>query len=148
MAILPIRRPSADVPGAFDEMERMLDWWFGGPRHRRVRQGLWHPTIDIYDRADDVVAELEVPGLEAKDVDVSVEDDHLIVEGKRERNGQYADEEQYYTERAYGRFHRIVHLPTSVDPDKVVADLDGGILTVTLPKKDRAKAKKVELKKK
>jgi HSP20 family protein len=126
-------------------MERMLDWWFGGPRHRKVTQGLWHPTIDIYDRADDIVAELELPGLDAKNVDVSVEDDHLIVEGRRQRNGQYADEEQYYTERAYGGFHRIVHLPTSVDPDKVIADLKDGILTVTLPKKERAKAKKVKL---
>jgi len=146
MAIPATRRPSVDMPGAFDDMERMLDWWFGGPRPRTARQGMWHPAIDIYDRADDIVAELELPGLEAKDVDVSVEDDHLIVEGTRERNGHYADEEQYYTERMYGRFHRIVHLPASVDPDKVVADLKGGMLTVTLPKRERAKAKKVELK--
>ncbi len=145
MALLPIRRVSADMSSMLDEMNRMMDAWFGQPSRATVREGLWHPTIDVYNRADDVVVELELPGIKVKDVNIFVEEDHLMVEGTRSRSGAYKKEDQYYLERAFGGFHRVIHLPVSVDPDNAKATYSEGVLGITLPKTTRAKGKKIEV---
>lgn len=145
MSLLPIKRRTGDIWNIADEMDRILDTWYRLPSTSIVREGLWHPTMDIYNRNGEIVVELELAGLKEKDVDVSVEEDHLIVEGTRSRSTEYKEGESYYSERAYGTFHRVVHLPVSVDTDKAKASFKDGLLVVTLPKKERERGKKIKL---
>jgi len=101
--------------------------------------------MDIYNRNEEIVVELELPGLKESDLDVSIEEDHLIVEGSRSRSTEYKEEESYFSERSYGGFHRIVHLPASVDADSAQARFSEGVLTITLPKKVREGGKRIEV---
>jgi HSP20 family protein len=126
-------------------MERFWDPWSRWPSYSIVREGLWHPTMDVYDRPDDLVVELELPGTSEEDVEISVEDGHLVVEGSRSAGPDRNEDERSFSERAFGAFHRIVHLPTDVDESAAKGAFENGILTVTLPKKKRAQAKKVKI---
>jgi HSP20 family protein len=108
-------------------------------------EGLWHPTMDIYNRKEELVVELEIPGMKPGDIDITVEDNHLIVEGSRNRSSEFSDDERYYSERLFGSFHRVVHLPTDVDDTKSKASFKEGMLVVRLPKKKREGGRKIAL---
>jgi HSP20 family protein len=97
------------------------------------------------DKAYKISAEL--PGLDAKDVDVSVSGNMLILKGEKRQEKEEKDKNYYFSERAYGSFQRAFELPASVDHDKVAADFSKGVLTITLPKTPGAQKqqKKIEV---
>ena len=101
--------------------------------------------MDIHTHGDNLVVELELPGVKESDLDISVERDHLVVTGTRKRSSEREENDRYFTERSYGGFHRVVHLPTSVDEEKVTATLKEGLLTITLPKAKEEIGKKVKV---
>ena len=134
-----------DAPGA---LERMRQFWrsvMGYPFFTATKEGVWHPPVDVYEKEDRIVVEVELPGMAGQQMDVSIDQDHLVVEGCRQRAGEHKDEESYYCERAVGDFHRVVHLPTRVDEESVVAQYEDGVLTVTLPKAAGVMPRKVEI---
>ena len=137
MNVLAARSRSSDLWNIADDTDHMVDMWYRSPSASIVRQGLWHPMMDIYIRNGEIVAELELPGLKEDDLDISIEQDHLVVEGSRSRSADYRQEDGYYSERTYGEFRRVVHLPVSVDEDNATASFSDGLLTITLPKKIR-----------
>jgi HSP20 family protein len=148
MSSLPIvRRAPRGLSHVVEDLNRLmdLDAWYGFPPSLAVNEGLWHPTMDIYNRGDNLVVELEIPGIEEEDIDISIEQDHLIVKGSRKQSSEHKEGDRYYTERSYGEFHRVVHLPASVDEDKVTASLKEGLLTITLPKTKKEAGKKVKV---
>jgi HSP20 family protein len=106
------------------------------------------PAIDMSedDKAYKISAEL--PGLDAKDVDVSVSGGTLVLKGEKRQEKEEKDKNYYFSERAYGSFQRAFELPASVDRDKVSADFSKGVLTITLPKTPDAQKqqKKIEVK--
>ncbi len=140
-----IRRETGGNISPWDELNRLYDQFLGGP-HYHVRQEIWHPEVDVYDRSDKVVVEVELPGVDRKDVDLSVEEDHLVIQGSRSRQNGSRDDERGYSERYFGAFHRVVHLPASVDTAASGASVENGVLTVTLPKSEKAGTKKIEIK--
>ena len=89
---------------------------------------------------------LELPGIKMEDLDLRVEENHLILEGTRKRPEEYKEEDWFYTERLFGAFHRVVHLPSDVDADRVEARFSEGLLTIRLPKTRRAEGKKIDIK--
>lgn len=103
----------------------------------------WMPPIEIVEKNGSLVVTAELPGLDAKDVDVNVEDDVLTLSGeKREEKSEGEEGSQYYLfERRYGSFRRSFTLPSAVDADGVTANFANGVLTVTLPKSAKVKAK-------
>ncbi|MDQ3546128.1 MAG: Hsp20/alpha crystallin family protein [Verrucomicrobiota bacterium] len=104
----------------------------------------WTPALDLYQNNDNVVAVVELPGMRKEDIDISLHDGMLTIAG--ERQGPSRDNEKAErTERFTGKFRRSVSLPTRVDAGKVSATYKDGILTVTLPKAEEAKPKKVEV---
>jgi HSP20 family protein len=155
----PAEAPAADVWRSFrSEMDRLFDR-FGLPSLRRMFEiePAWRPVstfsfsapaIDMSedDKAYKITAEL--PGLDAKDVDVSVAGDTLVLKGEKRQEKEEKDKNYYFSERAYGSFRRAFELPASVDRDKVAADFSKGVLTITLPKTAEAQkqAKKIEVK--
>ena len=112
----------------------------------------WMPAMEIAEDKNALVVTAELPGLAAKDVDISVDDGVLCISGEKlEEKKEGAEEsEQYLFERRYGSFRRSFALPPTVDVDKINADFDNGVLKVTLPKSEKAKAKgkKIEVRSK
>ena len=89
----------------------------------------------------------ELPGIEAKDIEVSVSGDTLVLKGEKRQEKEEKDKNYHFSERYYGSFQRSFQLPSSVDRDKVAADFSKGVLTITLPKTAAAQkpVKKIEV---
>ncbi|MBN1671566.1 MAG: Hsp20/alpha crystallin family protein [Kiritimatiellae bacterium] len=143
--LLPVRRERASLWDVASDLDRVFDAVGGVRPYVPVSEGLWHPTMEVYNRKDEVVVELEIPGVKPEDVDIRVEEKHLVVEGTRMRSEEFAEDERYYSERAFGGFHRVVHLPTDVDDAKAKARFSGGLLAIRLPKKAREGGNKIPL---
>jgi HSP20 family protein len=155
----PAEAPGPDGWRSFrSEMDRLFDR-FGVPSLRRmfdIEPG-WRPmstfsfsapAIDMSedDKAYKITAEL--PGLDAKHVDVSVSGNTLVLKGEKRQEKEEKNKNYFFSERAYGSFQRAFELSTTVDRDKIAADYSKGVLTITLPKTAEAQkqAKKIEVK--
>jgi HSP20 family protein len=104
----------------------------------------WTPALDLYQNNDNVVAVVELPGMRKEDIDISLHDGTLSIAGERQSSSSEGENAER-TERFSGKFRRSITLPTRVDAEKVSASYKDGILTVTLPKAEEAKPKKVEV---
>jgi len=124
-----------------DRFDRLIERAFG-----RERNTPWMPAMDVYETEDKLVVTVELPGLSAEDVEVQVEDSTLTVNGKREFSSEVNEEHYHRIERRYGSFSRAVTLPPQVDPGKVDARFDAGVLTVEVAKAEKAKPKKIQVK--
>ncbi len=123
----------------FDNFWNDSDFVAGGEAGRRT----WVPAVDIFESDESFVATADLPGLKKDDIDVSIEDNVLTVSGERkfEKGG---DEGTFRrVERSYGSFRRSFTLPRGVDPSKVGAKFEDGVLTLTLPKSEMAKSRKI-----
>lgn len=135
---------------------RLFDQWLPGRGIRRQDEngaclpsfwtGLGAPAVDIEDRENDVVVTAELPGLDTKDFNVEVEADRLILRGEKKAETEKRDKTYYYRESSYGSFHRVIPLPAEVKRDDAKAEYKNGVLTVTLPKTEEAKARRIAVK--
>ena len=96
--------------------------------------GEWVPWVDISETKKNVVVKAELPGLEAKDIKVSISGDVLTIKGEKKREKDETYEHYYYCERYFGSFYRSFPLPESVQGDKVNETFKNGILKITFPK--------------
>jgi len=120
------------------EMDRLFDNAFHGFGFSAFGQGgLNWPQVEVADRDKDVRVTAELPGMEEEDVELRVEDNVLILRG--EKRTEVEDAERQYSERSYGRFERHIGLPAEVDEERASATFRNGVLTVTLPKTERAR---------
>lgn len=127
-----------------DELDSLLDLPFLGNSQRQDLFSGWSPALDLYQNNDNVVAVLELAGMRKEDIEISLHDGMLTISGERKPiapNGEPAQR----TERYVGSFRRSVTLPVPVDPNKVNATYRDGILTVTMPKAEEAKPKRIEV---
>jgi HSP20 family protein len=106
----------------------------------------WAPAIDLYESDGKLTVEAELPGLDAKDIEISLEDDILSVKGERKFSDEVKEENYHRIERAYGYFERNIPLPRKVDEDKVVATVTDGVLHIEMPKVEEAKPKQIPIK--
>lgn len=145
-----------DMEQYFNNMQREMDRLFS-PLMGRMQTGLgeaetfmrkFMPAVNVSEDEKQIIVKAELPGLEAKDVEVSVADDRLTIEGEKKFEKKSDKEDVHLMESAYGAFKRVIALPDSVDFSKVEATFKNGILTVQLPKKaDATKpSKKVDVK--
>lgn len=129
----------------FTEMSRLQDELFRStfaPRNGSGRTAL-APPVDVYEDADAIVLQAELPGLRLEDVTVGVENDVLTFSGERKSE---REEGHFLRERWVGAFARSFKLPRTVDVEKIEATLKDGILTVRLPKRENVKARRIEVK--
>jgi len=104
----------------------------------------WTPRADIYETVDHVVVQLDIPGVKIETVDVQCEKGMLSVKGERTFNGD--ENRQYYrVENVYGPFERYFEIPRTLAVDKVEAKYNAGVLTLTFPKTEEAKPKKIAI---
>lgn len=106
----------------------------------------WSPTCDIFETDNEIVVKAELPEVKKEDVNVSIENNVLSIRGERKFSEETKKENYHRLERSYGEFFRSFTLPNVVDATKVNAEFKEGILRVTLPKREEAKPKQVEVK--
>src|SRR5438477_7531962 len=103
------------------------------------------PPVDIYEDEHNIILKIEVPGIDEKDIDVSVQNNTLTVHGERKIEKEEKEENFRRVERQYGSFVRTFTLPQTVDTDNVSATYDKGVLKISLPKKAEAKPKQIKV---
>jgi HSP20 family protein len=103
------------------------------------------PAVDVYEDEKAVVLKLEVPGIDEKDLDVSVENHTLTVKGERKMEKEEKEENFHRIERRYGSFFRAFTLPTTVDTENVQASYNAGVLRLELKKKPEAQPKQIKV---
>lgn len=106
----------------------------------------WNPSVDISETKDNFVVKAELPGLDAKDVNVSISGNILTVKGEKKKEEEEKGEHHHYVERFYGSFQRSFQLPANVKTDKIDAHFDKGVLKVVLPKTEEGKKNEIEIK--
>ena len=140
--------------GAFGTLHREIDRLFDdftrgfGAAGMQAMSNLV-PSIDASETDKEIVITAELPGLERKDVEVSLDDNILTIRGEKTIEAEPKDEKTknvHVSERAYGVFYRMLELPTGIDPSTVQATMSKGVLKVTIPKPARSEAKKIEVK--
>ena len=146
MNIVPWK-PFDELTTLRKEMDSLGNRFFPDtPFHERYESREWLPSIDLKETKDKLVVKAELPGLEAKDVELSLTDDILTIRGEKKAEKEERDEHHYFVERYAGAFERRIKLPTLVKTDKIDASFDKGVLTVTLPKSEEAKKKEIKIK--
>lgn len=107
------------------------------------------PEMDVSETEQEIIVKADIPGVEEKDIDVSLTDDLLTVKGEKKMEKEEKEENFYRMERSHGSFQRCIQLPSKVDQEKVKASFKNGVLTITLPKNKEAdkNVKKIEVKK-
>jgi HSP20 family protein len=130
------------------EIDRLFEDFTRGLDATGQTQANLVPSIDVAETDKEIVITAEMPGLERKDVEISLENDMLTIRGEKkvERENEDKDKSYHLIERNYGVFYRVLQLPPGVDPSKVQATMANGVLKVTLPKPARSEAKKIEVK--
>ena len=106
----------------------------------------WLPAVDISEDEKEYVVTAELPGMDVKDIDVTLSDGILTVKGEKKQEHEDKSEDYHRIERSYGAFHRSFRIPGRVKTEDVDANYKDGILKLTLPKAEESKTKKIEVK--
>ena len=100
------------------------------------------PRIEVTESDKEIEISAELPGLERKDVDISLDRNLLTIRAEKKVEAEQKDKNVHMTERSYGVFYRVLELPTAVDPSTVQATMSNGVLKITIPKPPQAKPKR------
>jgi HSP20 family protein len=136
--------PFRDLAQLQREMAEMFGRVPGWPWAER--EDGWAPAVDMIERDDEIVLRADLPGLDEKDIEVTVQNSTLVIRGERKTEREEKKENYYYSERGYGAFARTLALPATVEAEKVKATFKKGVLEVHLPKAKEAKGTKIEIK--
>ena len=128
------------------DTDKLWDRFFNEKPLAKTFSEEWMPSVDISETEDKILIKAELPGLDTKDVKVSISGDILIIKGEKKKEEEEKDEHHHYIERYAGSFQRSFRLPVNIQTDKVNADFDKGVLKVTLPKAEENKKKDIEIK--
>lgn len=139
-----MRKPKMDMP--LTRLRDQLDRMFDQPDFAMsdLLAG-WTPAVDVLEDKDKLTVKAELPGFKREDINVTLHEDSLILSGERRVEEEQKQGEFYRCERYYGKFHRLVSLPSSVDAEKIEAKYQDGVLSITLPKTEKARGKKIEV---
>jgi HSP20 family protein len=136
-------QPFREIDALQREMNRLFDSLTADVTS--LSNGAFMPAAELHETADAIHLKLEVPGIDAKDLDIQVSADAVSVSGERKSESTSEDKGVKRTEFRYGRFQRVFQLPARIQNDHVTADYKDGILTITLPKAEGEKTKVVKV---
>jgi HSP20 family protein len=141
--------PFRDLAGLQDRMNRLFDESFRGARAGNADDwalgGSWAPAVDIYEQDGNIVMKAELPGVDPKAVDIRLENNTLTLRGERKLDKEVKEDSYHRVERAYGAFSRSFTLPTVVDQGNIKAEYRDGVLKLTLPKREEAKPRQIQI---
>ncbi len=142
-ALTPWRRGAGFMDPFRREMEDLFAKFFTEEGGNGSALHVWAPRVDVTETDKEIRVRADLPGVEAKDIEVTVADGVLILRGEKKEEKEEKKENYYRSERFVGRFHREVPLPPGADADKIAATSAKGVVTVTIPKKPEAQPKKI-----
>jgi len=126
----------------WDPLEVMNQWLTGGGREGGLT---FVPAFEVKETKDAFIFKADLPGVDEKDLEVTITGDRIVVSGKREFEKRDESDRFYTYERSYGSFSRAFTLPEGVNPDAVNADLKNGVLTLTLPKRPEIQPRRIQV---
>ncbi|MCD6539102.1 MAG: Hsp20/alpha crystallin family protein [Candidatus Omnitrophica bacterium] len=126
-----------------DEINRLFDFSIG--RFPQELGTVYAPSVDVSEDKDNIYVEADLPGLEQKDINITLRRDSLCISAKREEKKEEKRKNYHRIERASRNFYREIALPSTVDADKIKAVYRNGVLKVTLPKKEEEKEKEIKI---
>lgn len=138
--------PFRELKSLQDEMNRLF--MTSLPRsfsQEEMASGGWSPSVDIYESENEIVLEAELPGMRREDFEVSIENNVITLKGERRFEKKEEGDNYHRVERSYGSFTRSFSLPRTVSAEETSADFKNGILRVSLPKREEAKARRIEV---
>lgn len=103
-------------------------------------------TVDVYQDTDNIIVQSTVAGVDPENLEVNITNESVTVRGRRERAEKISEKDYFYQECFWGKFSRSIILPVEVDPEESLANLKNGVLTITMPKMNKRKAKKLKVK--
>lgn len=129
-------------------LQRDVNRLFSGDidRGSEMMSGAWNPSVDISENKDSIVLEAELPGMSPDDVNISIENNVLTIQGERRFEKKQNEDNYHRVERSYGTFTRSFTLPPTVSSENVDAAFENGVLKLTLAKREEAKPRKIEIK--
>lgn len=141
-----------------DLLQRRLDRLYDSPallegkgggremaRTGESRLGTWRPQFDVRETDKELIVHADVPGVDEKDLNLSIDNGMLTISGKREQTKKEENERCYRMERSFGSFTRSIQLGEDVDPNQVKANFENGVLEVRLPRSGKAQTKKIPI---
>ena len=138
--------PFGEMAGMRSLLDRFFDEGLPRPLQRPTEEfGPGTLGIDIVENGDELVVKAHVPGIDPKDVDISIEDDVLTIKGETRSEEEKKDDNYLRRELRYGSFQRSLRLPPTVDVEKAAAKFENGELKLTLPKKPESKARSIKI---
>lgn len=162
-SIIPLRKKVEAVELARDvdfpletlhrELHELFDSFFedfGSPQwmtRRPIEHGARElsPSFDVTESADAVQVLAELPGLDEKDIEVTLDGHTLIVRGEKRQDKEEKKKTYHLVERSFGQFQRVVPLPQGIDKDKIKAKFSRGVLDITIPKTEEARAERKKI---
>jgi HSP20 family protein len=142
------KQPGREVSRLRREMDRLFEDFFAPQAGWGWQpwEGEWTPAVDVSETPEQVTVKAELPGLDPKEIDISLTGNILTLKGEKKSAREEKKENYHVVERSYGSFSRSLALPAAVNADKIEARFDQGVLTVTCPKKEPVKPKAIEIK--
>lgn len=153
MALIPWRNKGregglAPLTELRQEIDRMFETFSRDPWGSLSEFGWnksWFPAVDVEENDQEVIVRAEVPGVDPKDLDISVTGNRLTLSGEKKETTERKDKDLYQSETRYGSFSRSVELPSGVDTEQVSAEHANGVVTVRLKKTAAAATKKIQV---
>ncbi len=146
MFLTTTRRPNEGLQ-TLRRLNNVLDEAFGNWPLQQDESGsitsAWHPAVDVFEDKDAVKIVAELPGVKPGDVKLSLENNLLTIRGEKKQEAEERSERVHRYERSYGSFERAFALPSTVDGEKISAEYQNGVLTVTVPKAERARPREI-----
>jgi HSP20 family protein len=140
-----LMRPGFGLFGLHREIDRLFNEFAQGAGPGSLPNIV--PNIEISETDKAIEVSAEMPGLERKDVEISIEDDTLTIRGEKKiEEDNNKDKNVQHSERSYGVFLRVLQLPPGIDPASVQATMSNGVLKITIPKPAKPEPKKIEVK--
>lgn len=145
MTVLTRWDPFRELNTLQDRMSRLFQEVAPGREDDLMNTGSFVPPVDVYEDEHAITLELEVPGVEQKDIDIRLENNTMTIRGERKFDKEEKEENFHRIERRYGSFSRSFTLPNTVDTEQCNADFENGVLKVKLAKRAEAKPKQIKV---
>jgi HSP20 family protein len=139
-----LRRRGNDLPDVFEGFENMFKRMWENTMLPDLTVDIernWVPRLDVSETDKVIEVSADLPGLDKKDIDISLENDVLVIKGERKEEFKETDKHVHRMERRYGAFYRSLRLPVEVKSDAIEASFKNGVLKITLPKTEEARKK-------
>jgi HSP20 family protein len=138
--------PAREFEGFRREIDRFWDSFFER-RAARVEEGEeWLPALELAETENEYVVKAEVPGMDPKDIDISLSDGMLTIRGEKKQEREEKEADYHLVERSYGSFARSIQISKPVQGEKITASHKNGVLKIVLPKSEEAKKKEIKIK--